>query len=73
MCRETLLIRECVRTGQSTTARVHNVEEISADEVRSVYPSFKRFVRMQKIPLDYLEAITPLLKRKQKLFVASKH
>ena len=52
---------------------IHNVEEISADEVRSVYPSFKRFVRMQKIPLDYLEAITPLLKRKQKLFVASKH
>ena len=53
------------------TARVHNVEEISADELRSVYPSFKRFVRMKKIPLEYLKPITHLLKKKQKSFAVS--
>ncbi len=51
---------------------IHNVEQISADELRSVYPSFKRFVRMKKIPLKYLKSITLLLEKKQKSFAVSK-
>ena len=43
---------------------IHNVEEISADELRSIYPSFKRFVRMKKIPLEYLKSIALLLEKK---------
>lgn len=52
---------------------IHNIEVISAEELRSVYPSFKGFTRMQKIPLDFLKPITFLLEKKQKLFVAFKH
>jgi len=52
---------------------IHNVKAISAEELRAIYPDFKEFTRMKKIPLSFLESISHLLKRKQKLFEASKH
>lgn len=47
---------------------IHNIEEISAEELRSVYPPLKGLTRTQIIPLDYLKPISLLLKRKQKSY-----
>ena len=52
---------------------IHNIEEISAEEFRSVYPSLKKFTRMKKISLDYLKPISLLLKRKRKSYVTLKY
>lgn len=52
---------------------IYNIDEISAEEFRSAYPSLRKFTRMKIIPLDYLKQISLLLKRKRKTYLELKH